>query len=215
VLNAEAPSSKLALAQLAEPAVRKELLEAADWFTESEVDSEDLVAVCIARVLDPDDAPWDPSLRTFVTHMTFVMRRVWYRDQRRLIVQRVVIDSEIAHDENVASPWPRPDDEVERGRSLSVQRMLGERVLASLGDDPIARRVFELGAEGLYEPGELAERIPCTSAEAKAALLRLKRHGGFVRDEWRREEQRRMETLQAESAERVRRATGWKSEGTR
>jgi DNA-directed RNA polymerase specialized sigma24 family protein len=215
VLDAEAPSSKLALAQLAEPSVRSRLLKIAKWSTRSEVEAEDLVAACLARVLDPDDSPWVPAERPFLRHMTFVIRRVWYRDRRRVVAQREVIDSRIANHEDTASPELPPDDELERRRWLSARRTLGEQALAALGDDPIARRVVELGVQGLYEEGELAEQVPCTVAEVKAALKRLQRHAGFALDEWNREEQRRMANLQEQFAERVHQATGWKSEGTR
>jgi hypothetical protein len=95
---------------------------------------------------------------------------------------------------------------------LDAEAPSSKLALAQLAEAPVR---FELGAEGLHEPGELAERVPCTPVEAKAAIQRLQRHGRFVRDDWKREEQRRMDTLRAESAERVRQATGWKSEGTR
>jgi DNA-directed RNA polymerase specialized sigma24 family protein len=215
VLDAEAPSSKLALAQLAVPGVHARLLKIAKWSTESETEAEDLVAACLARVLDPEDSPWVPAERAFLRHMTFVIRRVWYRDRRRLVAQREVIDSRIANHEHTESPEPSPDDELERRRWLAARRKLGEQALASLGDDPIARRVIELGIEGLHGEGELAERVPCTVAEVKAALKRLERSAALAFDDWNREEQRRMATLQEQFAERVHQATGWKTEGTR
>jgi DNA-directed RNA polymerase specialized sigma24 family protein len=214
VYDVDAPSSKLVLAQLSEPTVCARLLKIACWSTKSEADAEDLVADSLIRVLDPDDEPWMPTKCTFLTHMTFVIRRVWYRERRRRMVQREVVDNRIARDENTMSLDPSPDDEFERRRTTSIQRVLGERVLASIGDDPIARRVFELGAEGLHEPLELAEHVPCTPEEVKFAVLRLKRHGAFVLHEWNEEERSRMATVREDHANRLRQATESKTEGT-
>jgi DNA-directed RNA polymerase specialized sigma24 family protein len=208
VYDAEAPSSKLAIAELKKPTVSARLLKIAHWHTDSDAVAEDLVEDALVRVLDPEDSPWDPTVRTFLTHMSFVIRRLWYREQRTLLAQREVLDANVTRHENAVSEEPYPDDEVDRRRSMAVLRELGDRALALIADDPLARRVFELGAtQGLYEPQELAEAIPCTPEEAKAALQRLIYFARKVLGEWTMAEDHRMKALRE-------RARTWEKEGS-
>jgi DNA-directed RNA polymerase specialized sigma24 family protein len=206
VYDAEAPSSKRVVAELQRPEVRAQVYRLARWSTRSEIDAEDLVQDALVRVLDPEDAPWDPERRGFLTHMSFVMRQTWDQRGRAARARLEVITDGHAVDEQTLSREPPPDDEVERRRSLAVLRSLGERLLAAMGDDPLGCRIFELGAtEGLYEPRELAERIPTTVEQAKSAIQRIKYHARRILDDWNMNEDRRMKGLREP-------ATKWKQE---
>jgi DNA-directed RNA polymerase specialized sigma24 family protein len=206
VYDAKAPSSERVVAELQRPEIRAQVYRLARWSTKSEVDAEDLVQDALERVLDPDDTPWEPERRGFLTHMSFVMRQVWDQRGRAARVRLEVITDGLAVDEQTLSREPPLDEELERRRWLAVHRSLGEHLLIAMGDDALGRRVFELGiTEGLYEPRELAERIPTTLEQAKSALQRLKYHARRILDDWTTAEDRRMKGLREA-------AIGWKQE---
>ena len=193
--DADAISSRLAVAELSKPGVTKRLLKFAMWSTPSEAEAEDLIANTLLRVLDPQDAPWDPAHGSFLKHMAYVMRQQWDRHARRSMVRNEIVGTGLASDENTSSREPPADDELDRRRSLAVLRTLGERLLVRVGDDVRARQVFDLGAKGVHEQGEQAAALACTASEVKDAVLRLKYHARLVREEWTDAEERRMTAL--------------------
>lgn len=193
--DTDATSSRLAVAELSKPGVNKRLLMMAMWSTHSEPDAEDLIANALLRVLDPQDAPWEPERGSFLKHMSYVMKQQWDRHARKAMVQLEVVGTGLASDENTLSREPPADVELDRRRSLAVLRTLGERLLVRVGDDVLARRVFDLGAQGIHEQGEQAAVLDCTSGDVKDAMLRLKYHARLVREEWTDAEERRMTAL--------------------
>jgi DNA-directed RNA polymerase specialized sigma24 family protein len=201
--DADATSSRLAVAELSKPGVTKRLLKFAMWSTPSEAEAEDLIANTLLRVLDPQDAPWDPARGSFLKHMAYVMRQQWDRHVRKSMVQKEIVGTGLASDEHTVSREPPADDELDRRRSLAVLRTLGERLLVRVGDDVRARQVFDLGAQGIHEQSEQAEVLACTSNEVKDAVLRLKYHARLVREEWTDSEERRMTALRENATQKA------------
>ncbi len=201
MFDADAPSSRLVIAQLEKPNVRERLRAIALWSTESEAAAEDLLQDALVRALDPDDAPWIPAKGTFLTHMSFLMRQTWYRTMRRAAAQSEVLDNNVARDKTTPSPEPAADEELARGRSVALWRSLLEQVLARVADKhPITRRICELAMEGKDEPDDQAQVIGCTVEEVYAGLKLLKRYARRALEDWNAAEERRMKDLQEASA---------------
>src|ERR1019366_6189914 len=127
----DATPSPLVVAELNNPEVMRALRDAAMWRAKVECDAKDLLGKTLLQVIDPRGVPWDPSERAFVTHVKFVMKKVWYRDRRERRHEAEVFDGGDAQ-ESTGDDRPRADDEVDRERTLAVQRMLGERMAARL-----------------------------------------------------------------------------------
>jgi RNA polymerase sigma factor (sigma-70 family) len=193
VINDEAPSSRLVGAELLKIGVRKRLHEIAFWHTRSDADAEDLVADALVRVLEPEDRPWDPNKRLFLVHMALVMQQHWTRQKRRLRFRNEVSDEGVAQEITSSDAAP-VDDEVDRTRTLEVQRELGERVFARL-EDPLTRKVFKLGAEEDLKPSQQADRLECSVDAIHLAYKQITYHGRIVLEEWNESEKRRMDEL--------------------
>jgi hypothetical protein len=155
-----------------------------------DADAKDLLATALARVIDPDGAPWSPETHGFLAHMWATMRRVRYRERRRVRKGSEIFDGGIA-EEQAASDDPRVDDQVDRMRSLAVLRMLGERVLARLGEDTLARQLYETAMKEDLDPAEEAARFQRSVPEIRAARERIRYHSRIVLDEWNASEERR------------------------
>ena len=71
-------------------------MKIAFWTTKNASSAEDLVQGGIVRVLDPDDKPWDPAVGTFLTHMTYLLRRIWTdRLRRRSDAHKALVVAEL------------------------------------------------------------------------------------------------------------------------
>src|ERR1700722_18544964 len=178
-------SSPLALlveAELKKPGVMKDLRDMALKLAhEHEADAQDLLSKSLVRVVDPDLEPWQPGGHSFLAHMYMVMRRARYRQRRKLRLESEILDGGVAQD-STANDEPRADEEAERRRALAVLRKLGERLLAGLGSDPLARQLYETATREDLDPAEEAARFGRTPKEIKAAHTRLAYHGQIVRD---------------------------------
>jgi DNA-directed RNA polymerase specialized sigma24 family protein len=189
----DAPSSKRTLVELEKPRVRPSLVQIALWSTRSEADAEDLVSDALILVLDPEESPWVPP-RTFLTHMTFVMRHLWDQRMRGARTWREVVDEYVTADKNTLSREPPADDELHRRRSLAVLRQLAAKVVAEIGaKHPIAKRCFELASQGIDEPEEQATLIGCPVEEIYDAIRKLRYHAQRIRSEWEAAEDLRMQ----------------------
>jgi DNA-directed RNA polymerase specialized sigma24 family protein len=199
VFDPNAPSSLRALAEFAKASVRKIFLKIAKWSTDgSEADAEDLIAAAMVLVLDPGKNPWLTG--TFLTHMSFVMRHVWYEEMRRARVKREIVDEDVTRDLATRSKEPAADEELHRRRSLAVLRTLGEQLIREIGDKfPVAKQVYELGAADIEDAAEQAAIIGCTVEEVHEARRTLKHHAKRIRDEYDLAEERRMKELRERS----------------
>ena len=176
------------------------------WRAKVEWDAKDLLGKTLLQVIDPRGAPWDPSERAFVTHVKFVMKKVWYRDRRERRHEAEVFDGGDAQ-ESTGDDRPRADDEVDRERTLAVQRMLGERMMARLEEGGRAAQVFDLAMREDLEPAEMATRLKCSVDEIKAAKKQLAYHARIVRDEWTLSEERRMRALREDARKQTEEGT--------
>jgi hypothetical protein len=163
------PLALLVEAELKKPDVMKDLREMALKFAhQHEQDAQDLFSKSLVRVIDPDLEPWQPGAHTFLAHIFIVMRRVRYRQGRRIRLESEVLDGGFAQD-HTGSDDPRADDEAERRRLLALLRKLGEPVLARLGSDLLARQLYETAMKEDLDPSEEAARFQRTAKEIKAA----------------------------------------------
>ncbi len=204
MLDVDAPSSRLAIAELEKPTVRERLHKIALWSTSSNAAAEDLVADALVRVLDPDDVPWIADKRTFLSHMTYVMRQTWDEAMRRCAAQREILDGGLAQDKTTASTEPPADDELHRRRSLAVWQSLLEEVVTTIeADHPLARPICELAAQGTDEAADQARALACPVEKIYSAIATLKWHARRAYDEWNRSEQRRMTSARASRKKEV------------
>ena len=186
-------------AELKKPGVMQDLRDTAQNLAhEREADAQDLFSKSLVRVIDPDLEPWQPGGHSFLAHMYMVMRRIRYRQWRKIRLASEVLDGGLAQ-ENTANDDPRVDDEAERMRWLALRRKLGERVLARLGSDLFARQLYETAMKEDLDPAEEAARFNRTPKEIKAAHARLAYHARIVHDEWDASEERRMKALRQQA----------------
>ncbi len=191
----KAPSSLLVLEQLKRPRMMELLVGIARQLTGSVADAEDLVPNALLRVLDPDDAPWDPE-HPFLSHMRYVIRQVWKQQMRKVRVQREILDSGLAANDKTASPHPRQDDELEHRRDIRLWRPLLNEVLAKIGaKHPLVVEICEAAAQGIDEPEDQAKKIGCDVEDIYRARETLKHHGMVAHAEWENAERRRMKEL--------------------
>jgi DNA-directed RNA polymerase specialized sigma24 family protein len=200
VFDGNAPSSKLALAELQQERVRTSLKKYAVWRTGSEVDAEDLLADGIECVCDPDRKPWDPAKGSFFRHMRLVMDGIAIEQARGGHRRFEVPDVGITFDQGTVDPKPLADEALHAERDLAWLRHLGTVLMGRLREkDPIARKVFEVACEGVEEPQEQARRIGCPVEGVYEALRRLRYHGAKVRAEEDQAEAERMKRAREEA----------------
>ena len=197
------PLALLVEAELKKPGVMRELRLMAKRLTMSqeEQDAKDLVAKSLVRVIDPNDAPWQPGAHSFLAHMHRIMTQVRYRERRALLAAKrpeLVFDGGIAQ-ESLASDGPGADDELEDARTLAVRRKLGALLLVRLADDPLATQLYLNATKEDLEPSEEAARFNVTVAAIKAAHARLRYHGQILLAEWEAQEELRMKAVREQA----------------
>jgi DNA-directed RNA polymerase specialized sigma24 family protein len=199
VLDFKAPTSQRAILELEKPKVRGKLHKIALVRTTSHAPAEDLVQSALLRVLDPEDAPWDPSQGSFVRHMKLVIRQTWGRQVRRASVQREVRDGGVKAEEGTASKGDLADEEVEHLRWLRQRASLLDEVVTTLeAEHPLVRPICELGAQGIESPAEQAQKLGCSVQTVYDAFATLKRYARKALTDWDRAERRRI--MMAEGA---------------
>jgi hypothetical protein len=77
VVDADPPSSRLAIEPIELPNVRERLFEYAKPRTDRRRTRTIWFEEMLLRVLDPDDAPWDPARGSFITCVGYLMRHYW------------------------------------------------------------------------------------------------------------------------------------------
>lgn len=200
VFDKNAPSSKLALAELQQERVRTNLKRYAMWRSKSEVDAEDLLADGIECVCDPDRKPWDPAKGSFFRHMRLVMDRIAIERARGGHRRFEVLDEGITFDQGTVDPKPPADEALHAERNLAWLRHLGTVLMGRLrGKDPVALKVFEVACEGVEEPQEQAKRMGCPVEDVYEALRRLRYNGAKVRAEEEQAEAERMKRAREEA----------------
>jgi len=207
-VNAPRPACALRVEEelkRATPPRRKQLFRIACRFTyasrEPHDDAEDLVAEALAAASNPERYPWDPQRHAFLTHMTWVMRRLAYERGRSAYAEREVVDSEIAHEDALTDAAPLAEEALHGARKLGWFHVLGKRLVALLEKrDPIAAQSLRHGLAGIESHAEQAALIGCNPEDIADAHDRLKYHGRQVREEWEREEARRMRALREQAA---------------
>jgi DNA-directed RNA polymerase specialized sigma24 family protein len=184
----------MVFAELRKPEVRAALARLAYWNTRSVVDAEDLVDASLLRTLDPEDDPWVPEERTFLTHMMLVMRQVWWLE--RLGREREIPDDPAVLGKGLPSPDPPPDDQLERRRSLALYQELADRMRAELAtEDPLATRVYDLHVRGTHDLAAVAADVPCKVEEVYEAMRRIRYRAKALLAQWENSEEERMKRL--------------------
>jgi hypothetical protein len=193
-----APTSKLVLEKLKEPLVLERLRLIARRRARASLSADDLLDTAIARALDPDDSPWDPSRGPFETHMSYVMRQSLDRIFRQASAKREVPGGGSYDLPEVDSLEPPPDEELQRRETLAFWRSTMNQVKARLGDKHwLARQVVDLAARGIEEPAAQAKMLGCPVGDIYQARDTLKYHAKAVLEERERAERARMERLRA------------------
>ncbi len=200
-----APSSLLAIAEYGKPKEASRLLRYAMWRTRSDAEAKDLVADALVRVCDPDDKPWDPSVRSFFRHMRRVMDDDAIEDNRTGFKKYEIVDTEHEAFDRVIQPIPGPDMALQAKRRLGWLREMWGTLLGRLrGKDRLPLRIYELACAGQHdEPEEFAQQLGVPVEAIYEAMRRLRYHGLIVRHEWEEKEKQRMAGLR-EQAERAR-----------
>ena len=190
-----AGSSARALAQLERRGMWKRLVRIAFWSARTRFGAEDLVAETVARVLDPEDLPWDGAV-PFHRFMTFQFRAVFKGWMRRMSAHEIPMPTEQLA-EHAADAGPLPDERIDLRRTQKALFALGHRLLEELAEsDPLARQCFDLYAAGMSTKDQAAA-LGCTEAQVQLLHAVIKRRAARIRDEHDLAERGRMSSLQA------------------
>jgi DNA-directed RNA polymerase specialized sigma24 family protein len=194
MIDRDAPSTRAALEELAKPGTREKLVKFGMWRLRSQHDAEDLVQRALAKVFDPDDAPWKPDEgKSFLKHVGSIINGLASNENASARARHELVDSPVVSDPRRPSDAPPADEALADARELHWFRRLGERLLAKLdGKDSVAVRAYQLAVQGIDEPSEAAEALGCTVEEVYEAHRRLRYHGKQIRAEAEAEEAARM-----------------------
>jgi hypothetical protein len=203
VFDADAPTSVRALHELVREGKRAKLLRLAHGRTAAAADLVDRIAEAVARVCDPDRAPWDPSATSFVVHFARVMRGLECAQPSVAAGQAADEESakEIAEDAgDDASASGR--DPAER-RTPGRRRRLGARLTRALAADAAALRILELRGAGLKVPDTLAQAMGGEAAGVYEAERRIQVAAQRVVDEDRASPAEGADPVEESSANRT------------
>jgi DNA-directed RNA polymerase specialized sigma24 family protein len=193
VFDRDAPSTKRVLEELKKPRGRPRLFRLAWWRTHSKHDADDLVQQTLECVCDPERRPWDPARKTFLIHISDVMRDILYEQGRSARAMHEVVDSTLARDDATVDGAPLADEALDAHRELARLQEMREQLLADLGDrHPIATKALRLAMTGVVTPAEQAGRIPCAVEDLYEAYRVLKYHGALILAERQEAEARQM-----------------------
>jgi DNA-directed RNA polymerase specialized sigma24 family protein len=171
-------STKRAVDELNKPGMREKLVKFASWrMGDDRRDAEDLVQDALAKVLDPQDSPWDPRRVGFLTHVGSIMNGLASNEHHSARVRHQVLDGGEVLD-IAPTAVPPPDEALGMRRAVERLRRLGTllRMRLETKKDTVAVHVLDSASEGLEEPGEVAGKIGCQVEEVYEAHRRLKYH---------------------------------------
>jgi hypothetical protein len=198
VYDPNAPSSIRAVAELKSDKTRSQLVRLGLQITGSEADADDLVGDALEQVIKPEASAglkW-----TFLTQLTFTMRKLWNQQRRAVRFEREFADEDVTHGKKGVSHEPPADEELDRRRTLAVRRKLGAQLIAEIRDKhPLAVGCYELAAKGIEERAEHARILGATIEDVDKAHEVLRYHGRRIREEWEVAEALRMKELRAKA----------------
>jgi DNA-directed RNA polymerase specialized sigma24 family protein len=145
--------------------------------------AEDLAQEAIARAFEAGHRsshykPWDPTRQPLINYL---ISRVIYQIRDEMRSRRNACEVALDYEaELVASDAALADELLDR-RGFAVR--FSDTLFAYLTEDPVARRIAELMADGVVTQGELAQETGHSIAEIKAARKRLFRLADRVTQE--------------------------------
>jgi DNA-directed RNA polymerase specialized sigma24 family protein len=182
MLDRDAPSSQRAIDELNKPGMRLSLVAfASRRMRDRKGDAEDLVQEALAKVLDPQDSPWDPHRNGFLMHVGSIINGLASNELRSARVRHQVLDGGEMLD-IVPTAAPLPDEALSMHRTIARLRRLGAllRMFLETKKDTVAVRVLDCANEDLEEPEAVAAKIGCKVEEVHDAHRRLKYHAKQV-----------------------------------
>jgi DNA-directed RNA polymerase specialized sigma24 family protein len=193
VIDFEAPSTQLAIAEMEKKEVRTRIFKFAVWRCQSEDDAKDLVADAMLLVYDPARKPWDPAKCSFFAHMRVVLHALASDHARGGRARFEVEDADLAVSDRTPNKSPRADEQLHDQRKLAWMRRLGVLLVAAVEKKhPLAKQVFDVYCQGAEKPAEVAQAIGCRVEEVYEAMELLKYHAKQIRAEDEEAERRRM-----------------------
>jgi DNA-directed RNA polymerase specialized sigma24 family protein len=194
VSDPDSPSSTRVVAELKSDKTRSQLFRLGLQITGSAADADDLVADSLEQVIRPEASAglkW-----TFLTQLTFTMRKLWNQQRRAVRFEREFADEDVAQGKKGISHEPPADEELDRRRTLAVHRKLGAQLIAEIRDKhPLAVQCYELAAKGIEERAEQARILGATIEDVDKAHDVLRYQGRRIREEWEVAEALRMKEL--------------------
>ena len=200
VLDKDAASSQRALAEIAKPATRENLVRYARWRCEDYDEAQDLLAEAFELVLDPDRKPWDDPGVSFRRHMRRVMDDIAIdkarsAKERREINERDLI-AETGDEDAFPDPpgtGPLPDEAVHDKRKGEWLKGLWGRLEGLFrGKDPQSIAVYEAACRGHETAAEQAEYLGVPVTEVYETHRRMKHRALLLKAEWQKQETQRM-----------------------
>jgi DNA-directed RNA polymerase specialized sigma24 family protein len=187
-------------AELASKGARITLMRLAMRYVSNDTDAEDLVHQAIAKVLDPEGAPWVPEEKTFVRHVGSILNRIGANATQSARTRREVLAEVDDDDWDRRGSSPTLESALDGARASQTLREKGQRLLDLLDPrDEVGLRVFHAVRAGCESVDEQATWIGCTVEAVLAAHKRLKYRAQSVRDEWHAAEEQRMKQRRAQA----------------
>jgi len=205
VFDRHAPSTKRALAELEDPALRDRLERYARWRAPSLADGEDLLADAVERICDPEKSPWDPARGNLFGHLRRVVDDLAV-DRARRGPSRFEVPKAQVISEDAIDPAPLADEALREREHGAWLVEVGRLLLAELREgDPVAARVYECALKGVEKPAEQAEALGLPVEQVYAAMRRIDRAAAHVRKKAEMERERARLARRAAWASRERR----------
>jgi DNA-directed RNA polymerase specialized sigma24 family protein len=165
-------------------ALRKKLFAHAYSLTRNEEDANDLGQQAMARVIDPDDSPWDPDKQpNLLLYMGSLMNGIM-SNRRRGERRHPTSSYESASYESEPEPAaaePSGLERIERAEEAARMQRRVDLLRQRLTGDTLALAKIDLMVQGIDEVAEQAALLKCTVADVYAANRRIAYHVAQMR----------------------------------
>jgi hypothetical protein len=160
--------------------LRKKIFLHAYSLTRNVHDAKELAQTGIAKVIDPDDSPWDEEAQpNLLLHVGSVMNGL-ASNKNRGDGRHPVVALDPGKDRRV-DPGPTPEERIDHGEDIARMQGWLDRLIVRLQGDEIALGKIELMREGIDDATEQAARLGCSVKEIYRANERIAYHASIVK----------------------------------
>jgi DNA-directed RNA polymerase specialized sigma24 family protein len=160
--------------------LRKKVFVHAYSLTRNLEDAKDLAQTGIAKVIDPEDSPWDPDKQpNLLLHVGSVMNGL-ARNTNRGHARHPTVAYEPARDPRPDGA-PTPEEQFAHAEDLARLQGWLDKLLVRLAGDSIALGKIDLMRDGIDDAAEQAKRLRCSVEDIYRANERIAYHASIVK----------------------------------